>query len=81
MADNASAQFAFTGTNFGIMSFDGADCTSFDVYIDGAFVATVNYSGSEATKLVYASPDLAPGEHTVELRSSGPFNVDSVVVG
>ena len=81
VADNASAQFTFTGTNFGIMSFDGADCTSFDVYIDGAFVATVNYSGSEATKLVYASPDLAPGEHTVELRSSGPFNVDSVVVG
>lgn len=76
---NASASFTFTGSCFGIIGLDCADCTDFEVYIDGSPAGTATYSASGKTKLVYASPQLDYGEHVVELKGSA-FNIDSIAV-
>ena len=79
VGQKAAARFAFTGTRFGIMSFDDG-FTSFEVYIDGRYTATVECGGSGKTRLVYISDALSDGEHTVELKSLGSFNIDSVII-
>ena len=78
-ADNGRVQFKFTGSRLGILSFDGADCQGFDVYIDGEFSGSAEFGGNNVNKLTYVSAQLSEGGHSVELRGKN-FNVEGFVL-
>ncbi len=71
-ADNRSADFDFTGDRFQIFSQVGKDGGAFEVWIDDELVETKvdTYNTSKLNQvLVYSSPILVPGNHTVRIRS------------
>lgn len=80
VCSGGAARLNFTGTRFGVLSCNGENFVSFDVYIDGEYADTVIYGGSKEKQLLYVSGELNCGEHEVELRSLNPFNIDSVII-
>ncbi len=75
----SSVKFEFEGTGFALFAMRG-NFGKFRVYVDGKKVATVDLSSSEEEykELVYSLQDLAEGKHTVEIKGSSHFNLDSI---
>lgn len=78
---NAQMEFTFTGTQFAIYSYKGADFDKFEVCIDGKTMPAVSISGKEnKVSLAYLSPELKNKKHTIIIRSKKNFNIDSVAI-
>ena len=73
------AQYSFTGTGVKWYGVVGADHGKADVYIDGAFDATVDLYANDwaANTVVYAKNGLANGLHTIKIVARGDKNVAS----
>jgi hypothetical protein len=81
-AASAEASFLFTGVQF-ILTYTGeSNRGSFDVWVDGSLVTTVNaYSASTAWQRKYTSPVYASGPHTVVFkRIGGRTDIDAIQV-
>lgn len=79
--DGASATFVFTGERFAVLSCFAERFGGFEVWIDGAKAAEVSLgSENSAVDYAYLSEALSRGEHVVEIKGTGVFNVDSVVL-
>ena len=73
-----SATFDFTGSQFVLTYTANTNRGSFDVYVDGGYVNTIDeYAAAQAWQAEWASGDLGAGAHTVEFRNVGP--VGSIV--
>lgn len=79
VGENASLEFAFTGTRFAVFA-DGAAANDFEVLVDGAPVAAVSAGGAAAEDPAYLSALLPAGEHTVTLRGKTPFRIAAVAL-
>ena len=80
-AQNATAEFTFTGARFEIISYMCADFSSFEVYIDGELAGEADLSAElNACTTAYFSPKLKEGEHTVRIQSKTNFNIAAVAV-
>lgn len=78
---DATVDFTFRGTRFAVLSLASDAYDGFEILLDGAPCATVSLAGGDGSvRPVYLSEELAPGPHTVTLRSKTPFNLDSVAV-
>lgn len=75
---NASLQFNFSGQRFALYSLFGEDYEGFEVYIDGQKIDNISLTGSEGIALSYLSPKLTQGAHTILIKSTTPFNIDSI---
>ncbi|MGN0805961.1 MAG: hypothetical protein ACI4MC_02895, partial [Candidatus Coproplasma sp.] len=75
---NASLQFDFIGERFAVYSLFGEAYDGFEVYIDGERADTVSLKGGSEVALSYLSPKLSEGVHSVVIRSTTPFNIDSI---
>lgn len=79
--ENASLEFTFEGNRLGVFSYVSPDYEGFEVLIDGKAAGQATLRGDEKAKaLVWLSPELARGSHSVIIRSKSPFNIDSVVL-
>jgi hypothetical protein len=78
-SDGARATLAFNGTAVKWIGFRAAWAGIARVFIDGAFVAEVDlYSPTEQVQApVYQIADLAPGNHTIAVESTGRRNPDA----
>jgi glutamyl endopeptidase len=69
----AAATFVFNGVQFILKYAAYSNRGSFEVWVDGALVTTVNaYSASLAWQRTYTSPVFALGVHRVEFKNVGP---------
>lgn len=86
-----SVRFRFTGTGLALYGLRASNQGIATVFIDGVQVGTADYYGKVriGNQLIWTSPALAPGEHTLTLVASGTkspgasgtdINVDRVVV-
>jgi hypothetical protein len=67
----ASATFMFNGTQFVLTYTAHPNRGSFEVWVDGALVTTVNaYSASLTWQRTYTSPVFSLGVHTVEIKNT-----------
>ena len=74
---NNAAYFVFTGTQF-VLSYTGAtNRGSFEVWVDGSLVTTVNaYSSIISWQRTYVSPIYTSGVHTVVFKNAGTGRTD-----
>jgi thermitase len=85
-APNNLAAFSFTGpAQFTLTYSKGSTRTSFQVYVDGNLVTTLNaYSATTLWKQTYTSPFYLPGTHTVVVKHAGTsgkiVDVDAIQV-
>ena len=82
---NTGASFTttFTGSKIYLMGTKDPNHGKADVYIDGEKVATIDTAASARAlgQMIFASPDLPHGEHTLELRvTSKAIGVESAYV-
>src|SRR5437899_1428221 len=72
----AQATFAFTGTSVAWLGMRGPDAGIARVYIDGSFVAEVDlyYSDPRIQAILFTSPALADGNHTITIEATGLKN-------
>jgi len=85
---NGTAAFPFTGdpitpTRFTLTYTKTSTSGSFEVYVDGVLLTTVNaYNASTKWKQTYTSPFYYAGVHTVTLKNIGPsgktMDVDAI---
>jgi hypothetical protein len=69
----ATASFSFNGTGFKIFYTTASDRGTFEVWVDGVLVATVNANTSTVSwQHKYVSPAFAADTHTVQIRHVGP---------
>jgi hypothetical protein len=75
-AANKSARYTFTGKSVAWVATRGADRGFAQVFIDGVLVQTVDlYSPTlQGRRIVFAAINLAPGQHTIEIRTLGAGN-------
>ncbi len=79
--ENATLEFQFSGTQFGILAHESSEYDGFEILIDGEETKTVKLMGPDSTeKLVYLSEKLSEGRHIITLRSKTKFNIDSIVL-
>ncbi len=79
--ENATLEFQFVGTQFGILSHESSEYDGFEILIDGEKIKTVKLIGADSTeRLVYLSEKLSEGRHIITLRSKTKFNIDSIVL-
>lgn len=79
--ENATVEFRFTGSRFGIIAYESSEYGGFEVLIDGKNAEKVEPAGTDgAEKLVYLSERLSEGEHSITIRSKTKFNIDSFVL-
>jgi V8-like Glu-specific endopeptidase len=73
-AIGATASFAFNGIRFFLVYTGNTNRGSFEVWVDGVFVETLNEynSGGLAWQRKYASPTYTFGVHTVVFKNVGP---------
>lgn len=77
--ENATLEFEFTGTQFGVFSYFAPEYGAFELYIDGVLTAVVSVNGTaEDICLAYLSARLSDGRHSVKIRGRGRFSIDSV---
>jgi photosystem II stability/assembly factor-like uncharacterized protein len=79
-AAGATATFTFTGTGVKWLGFPCERCGVAEVFIDGARVATVDtyFPGRpELWQVMYTSPRLAAGTHTLLIQVTGTANTAS----
>jgi len=79
----SSAAFMFDGTDFALTYTTSNVMGVMDVYIDGAFEASINqFSSTTKWQRSWVSPVLANGLHSVQLihASGGRINLDAVQV-
>lgn len=77
----ASAKFSFTGVQARFYGFLRSDLDVAEIRIDGKFVSKVNcYEGSKFDVLLYETPILTFGVHTLEVLSTGDRAVDFEVI-
>lgn len=79
---DASVEFTFTGTQFGVFSYMSKSYDYFEVLIDGKKVETkVNINKkTNDVEWAYVSPMLKSGKHKVVIRSKKAFNIDSIAL-
>ena len=82
---NSGAKFTttFTGSKIYLLGTKDPNHGKADVYIDGEKVATIDTAASARAlgQMIFASPDLPHGEHTLELRvTSKAIGVESAYV-
>jgi uncharacterized repeat protein (TIGR02543 family) len=71
-----TAQFSFTGEQFGLIYTQLSDRGKADVYVDGVKVVTLDESGPGAWQQTWTSDPLASGTHTVRMVDAGGGTVD-----
>jgi photosystem II stability/assembly factor-like uncharacterized protein len=79
-APGATATFTFTGTGVSWLGFPCELCGIADVLIDGARVATVDTFASArpaASTVMFTTPRLAAGSHTLVIEVTGTANASS----
>lgn len=68
-AQDASAEFKFSGSGVDINGVIGRDCGYADVYIDGVFDKTLKlYNKKTLARCVYTKANLSDGEHTIMIK-------------
>ena len=74
---NSTVEFTFTGTHFWLYSYFNKAYGTFEVFIDGKSVGTVNLSTNDnKTMYSFVSEALTNGKHTVKLvGKTGTFNI------
>jgi hypothetical protein len=78
-AGGTTASFTFNGTQFVLTYTVCSNRGSFEVWMDGAYVVTVNaYSASLLWQKAYVSAVYSPGNHTVVLKNVGPSGIADV---
>jgi hypothetical protein len=78
-AVGSTASFAFNGTQFVLSYAVYSNRGSFEVWVDGVYVTTVNaYNASLLWQKAYISPVYSAGNHTVLLKNVGPSGVTDV---
>jgi hypothetical protein len=78
-AVGATASFAFSGTQFVLTYTAYTNRGSFEVWVDGALVTTINaYNPSLVWQKAYVSPVYSAGNHTVLLKYIGPSGVTDI---
>jgi hypothetical protein len=78
-AVGAMASFAFSGTQFVLTYTAYTNRGSFEVWVDGTLVTTINaYSASLVWQKTYISPVYTAGVHTVVLKNIGPSGITDV---
>ena len=78
---NVSLNFQFEGTQLGIFSFASTEYNTFEIYIDGKLIDNINlYNTITLKDLVFISPELENGTHTVVIQSKSYFNIESLVI-
>lgn len=75
----ATIKYTFEGTYFAIVGTKGPGYGAIDVYIDGKYITSANCSASSETpgQILYESPTLSNGEHTIQITtgtSRAPIN-------
>ena len=67
----ANIKYSFDGTYFALVGTKGPNYGSFDIYIDGKYISSANCSASSETpgQLLYESPTLSAGNHTIQLTT------------
>ena len=72
-ADGDSLSYAFTGTGIGYVTETNGDQGGVDVYLDGAFRATVSCASAarHTQQMVWATAGLTAGTHTLRLVKHG----------
>lgn len=76
--ENATVEFTFSGTRFGVFSCPSAGGGDFEVLIDGQTALPADFRRTEGEPaLAWLSDGLKDGTHTVLIRSKTPFNIDS----
>jgi len=75
----ARATLPFNGTSISWIGFRGPDAGIARVYLDGSFAAEVDlyYPDNRVQAIVYASPQLADGNHTLVIEATGLKNAAS----
>jgi hypothetical protein len=68
-----SFSYTFTGTGIDVISEKYSDEGTFDVYIDGNFILTVNASATtrQVQQVLYSARHLTPGSHTIKCVKTG----------
>ena len=68
-----------TSGNF--CSCDFSQYNTFEIYIDGKLIDNINlYNTITLKDLVFISPELENGTHTVVIQSKLYFNIESLVI-
>src|SRR5437660_7509940 len=72
----AQASLPFNGTSVSWIGYRGPDAGIARVYIDGSFVAEVDlyYSDPRIQAILFTSPALADGNHTMTVEATGVKN-------
>src|SRR5437899_609109 len=72
----AQASLPFNGTSVSWIGYRGPDAGIARVYIDGSFVAEVDlyYSDPRIQAILFTSPALADGNHTITIEATGLKN-------
>ena len=76
---SAQATLPFNGTSISWIGYRGPDAGIARVYIDGSFVAEVDlyYSDPRIQAILFTSPPLADGNHTITVEATGLQNAAS----
>ena len=76
---SAQATLPFNGTSISWIGYRGPDAGIARVYIDGSFVAEVDlyYSDPRIQAILFTSPPLADGSHTITIEATGLKNAAS----
>ena len=79
-----SASFSFTGTQFILKYLQYTNRGSIAIYVDNAYVTTVNQNGALEWQKTYTSPVYSSGPHTVRIEhaagGTGPYvDIDAIV--
>ncbi|MDE5714668.1 MAG: M60 family metallopeptidase [Anaeroplasmataceae bacterium] len=76
---NASLEFEFEGTRFGVLSSKSFG-DKFEVYIDGKKVSSIDLKKVEnGTYASFISDELSEGKHKVTIKCTGKANIDSIL--
>ena len=78
----STASFFFTGTQFRLAYWATASQGLVDVYLDGAYLTTIDQYTPAAHQRVFASPVLFNGPHSVQfIQQSLPYiNIDGIYI-
>ena len=79
----ATASFTFSGTQFIFSYTQNPYRGSFEVFVDGNKLSTINANGALQWQKTFTSPLLSAGTHTVQIRHAGGgthIDVDAITI-
>jgi hypothetical protein len=78
----STASFYFTGTQFRLYYNSGFGMGLLDVILDGAYLTTIDQYSVATQRMIYVSPMLTNGPHSVQfIQKSLPYvNIDAIAI-